>query len=166
MICLALCPFQVGSFFVVPWFIFWTAVYVIAQHIFYKMLHLLLWDITSTQQEYSNYLLVISPISCATGACIGLLLALLRGDFLVIAILATLGSFLVLALILNSFASDNERLLGLHSAAGDLNNTSEVHLPLIPSIRLVVSTKEFKRLFKVVHTYRILTVFMCVLYVQ
>lgn len=110
------------------------------------MLHLLLWDVTETQDEYSNYLLVLSPIGSALGACIGLYLALHSGEYLFIAAISSFFSTLILVAILNTQASHNysQGNKGQHQGV-----VSEDHPPLIPSIRLIINTFEFKRVFKV-----------------
>ena len=109
------------------------------------MLHLLLWDVTETQDEYSNYLLVLSPIGSALGACIGLYLALHSGEYLLIAAMSSFFSTIFLVVILNAHASYNYSRGGVKH----LEVVPDDHPPLIPSIRLIIDTFEFRRVFKV-----------------
>ena len=109
------------------------------------MLHLLLWDVTDSQDEYSNYLLVLSPIGSACGACGGLFLSLHSGDFLFIAAVSSFFSILFLVVILNTHATYTY-------LKGDLVKNEpplDPPPPLIPSIRMIANSFEFKRVFKV-----------------
>lgn len=142
MIMLASCPFSVGSKWDIPWFLFHLATLFVAQNVMAKMLHLFLWDITETQEEYSNYLLVLEPIGSAVGASIGLMLSLFQKNFLVIACVSAFPSLFILTLILNEYASHRATV----SLTPIANLLETIQPPLIPSIRLVIRTKEFRKI--------------------